>query len=84
MQYIDLIGYAAGGIVTLSLIPQTIKSWKTKSTTDLSLGRYAAYTFGLLLWIVYSSIKGDYPLLISTCVSTLLSFSILVMKLKYK
>ena len=84
MNYIDLIGYAAGIIVTLSLIPQTIKSWRTKSTGDLSLARYTTYTIGLLLWVVYGWFTKDYPILITTGVSTLLALSILFLKLKYK
>ena len=54
MAYIDLIGYAAGILVVISLLPQTIKSWKTKSTKDLSLSRYVIYVTGLVLWISYA------------------------------
>lgn len=36
-MFIDILGYVAGTLVVVSLLPQTIKSWKTKSTRDISL-----------------------------------------------
>ena len=84
MQYVDILGYSAGVITMLSLIPQTIKSWATKSTGDLSLIRYITYTTGLGLWVVYGVLITNYPLIITTGISTALALSILVMKLKYK
>ncbi|MFH1586810.1 MAG: PQ-loop domain-containing transporter [Candidatus Diapherotrites archaeon] len=48
-MWIDLLGYAAGLLVVISLLPQTIKSWRTKSTKDLSYWRYILYSIGLVL-----------------------------------
>ncbi|MBI5001906.1 hypothetical protein HZC31_00820 [Candidatus Woesearchaeota archaeon] len=40
MIFIDILGYVAGILVVISLVPQVIKSWTTKSTRDISLSRY--------------------------------------------
>ncbi len=37
MNHTELLGFAAGSFVAVSLLPQAIKSWKTKSTKDISL-----------------------------------------------
>lgn len=46
---INLLGYIAGTLVVISLLPQFIKSWTTKSTRDISLWRYVIYIIGLIL-----------------------------------
>jgi MtN3 and saliva related transmembrane protein len=84
MQYLDILGYTAGVLVTISLIPQTIKSWKTKSTGDLSLTRYSTYTLGLILWSVYGFLIPNYPIGIMSVFGSALALSILVLKIKYK
>lgn len=61
---VDILGYVAGIMVVISLLPQTIKSWKTKSTKDLSLWRYIIYVLGLLLWVSYAIIINNGPVAI--------------------
>lgn len=83
MTYIDLIGYIAGILVVISLLPQTIKSWKTKQTRDLSLWRYVVYIMGLILWITYAIIIKNGPVAVMNGVGLLLALSILILKLRY-
>ncbi|PIP75476.1 hypothetical protein COW86_03545 [Candidatus Kuenenbacteria bacterium CG22_combo_CG10-13_8_21_14_all_39_9] len=61
MTYIDLLGYAAGILVVISLLPQAVKSWKIKSTRDISLSRYVIYVMGLILWVIYAVIIQNGP-----------------------
>ncbi|MFC1809871.1 SemiSWEET family sugar transporter [Patescibacteria group bacterium] len=84
MQYIDILGYSAGVLVVISLLPQTIKSWKTKSTKDLSLWRYIIYIIGLILWITYAIIINNGPVALMNGVGLLLALSILYLKIRYK
>ncbi|MBU1111273.1 MAG: SemiSWEET family transporter [archaeon] len=51
-----VLGYVAGILVVISLLPQVIKSWKTKLTRDISLSRYIIYVVVLILWITYAFI----------------------------
>ena len=83
MAYIDLMGYLAGILVVISLLPQTIKSWKTKSTKDLSLWRYIIYCTGLIIWIGYAVIINNGPVIIMNTLGLILTLSILYLKLKY-
>jgi len=84
MRLIDLLGYSAGALVILSLLPQAIKSWKTKLTRDISLSRYIIYVIGLVLWIIYAIIIGNGPVAITNGIGLVLACSILYLKIKYK
>lgn len=81
---IDLLGYVAGSMVVISLLPQTIKSWKTKSTKDLSLWRYVIYSGGLILWIIYAVAIGSIPIVVMNSLSLFLALFILFLKIKFK
>ncbi len=83
MTGIDLLGYFAGALVVLSLLPQTIKSWKTKSTRDISLWRYIIYVTGLMLWITYALLIANWPVAVTNAVGLLLALFILILKWRY-
>lgn len=83
MQPIDLLGYSAGLVVVLSMLPQVVKSWQTKSTKDILLWRYVAYSVGLILWITYAAIIGNGPVAAMNSVGLVLAISILTLKLRY-
>lgn len=79
----DLVGYIAGAMVAASLIPQVMKSWKTKSTKDLSMRWTLTYIAGLLLWIVYGFGISSMPLILMIFFEFSMAVSLLILKLKY-
>ena len=83
MDYIAILGYVAGVLVVGSLLPQFIKSWRTKSTKDISLWRYIIYSVGLVLWIAYAALIGSGPVAVTNSVGLLLALGILYLKLRY-
>ena len=83
MNWVTFLGYTAGLLVVLSLLPQVVKSWKTKLTRDISLWRYIVYVVGFVLWIAYAIIRKDGPVAVTNGVGLLLAVSILVLKLRY-
>jgi len=83
MSYVDLLGYVAGILVVISLLPQAIKSWKTKSTKDISLMRYVIYVTGLVLWIIYAILIQNGPVAVMNSVGLALAVTILYLKLRY-
>jgi len=83
MAFIDIIGYAAGALILISLVPQIIKSWRTKSTKDISLLRYIIYTFGVVLWLSYGIILRNGPMILTNSINLCLASSILFLKIKY-
>ena len=67
-----------------SLLPQVMKSWKTKSTKDISLLRYIIYVVGEVLWVSYAFIISNGPVLVMNILTLLLGLSMLILKLRYK
>lgn len=84
MNSIQLIGYISGFIVAVSLIPQVIQAWKTKSTKDISLGWTIILLIGLLLYFIYGIGINEMPIIITNTIETILVLSLIIAKLKYK
>lgn len=76
-----LIGGMAGLCTTLAFIPQVIKTYRTKSTGDLSLAMFLIFCIGVSLWLVYGIIKNDIPLIAANAVTLVLAGYILWVKL---
>ncbi len=83
MDPIQLIGYVAGLIIAISLAPQVIKAWKTKSTKDISLLWNIIFIFGLALFLIYGVGIGEVPIMVSGSVEIALAISLVIAKLKY-
>lgn len=84
MANLEFVGYIAGFLIAVSLTPQLVKTWKTKSTKDISIAWTLIYMSGLLLWIVYAAYNKIAPLMIFASIEFLMAFSLFAMKLKYK
>jgi MtN3 and saliva related transmembrane protein len=78
------IGLVAAAFTTISLLPQAIKVITQKQTRDISLSMYIIFTSGVLLWLVYGVLTKDMPVILANSVTFVLSFIILVLKIKYK
>lgn len=83
MLHIELVGYLAGLIIAVSLTPQVIKAWKTKSTKDISVLWNSIYVIGLSLWIYYGFGINSKPLIFTITIELILALSLLYLKIKY-
>lgn len=80
----DILGSLAGALTTIAFIPQVIKTWKTRSTHDISLIMFSLFSLGVLLWLLYGISLGAMPIIIANSITLALAMSILVMKLRFK
>jgi MtN3 and saliva related transmembrane protein len=80
---IDIVGVAGAALTTLCWLPQTMKILRDKETRALSLPATAAFTAGVVLWLIYGIAIGDWPLIGSNAITLLLMAPILAMKLRY-
>lgn len=83
MDLTGVIGLAAGLLTTVSLVPQVMKIWKTRSAKDVSRKMFVAFCCGVALWLAYGVMRGDLPMILWNSVSLVLALSILAMKLKF-
>ena len=84
MDSITVIGLIAALFTTISLLPQLIKVYKTKSTKDISTGMFALFGGGVLLWFIYGLLIKDLPIIIANSLAFVQSVIILVFKLRFK
>ncbi|WP_375414773.1 SemiSWEET family sugar transporter [uncultured Bradyrhizobium sp.] len=79
---IPWIGACAAILTSLSYVPQVRKAWPRGSTHDLSLHMLMVLTAGLLLWIGYGVLKGDWVIVAANSVGATLSGCVLAFKLR--
>ena len=49
----EVIGIVAGALSCTTFLPQVIKTWKSKSTKDVSLTMFLIATVSSALWLLY-------------------------------
>ena len=80
---LDLIGYTAAMLTTGAFIPQAWLTWKTKTTTGISVGMYSIFVLGVALWLIYGLLLSAWPLILANGITLLLALFILMMKLRF-
>ncbi|MBF7091512.1 SemiSWEET transporter [Flavobacterium sp. ALJ2] len=84
MEITNIIGLAAGICVTIAVIPQIIKVWKSKKVKNVSLTMFSTLTLGVFLWVVYGFLKKDYPIMITNSISLSLNIVMIYFISKYE
>ena len=84
VDYVMILGFAAGALTTLALLPQAIKSWKTKSTKDISFAWIIVLIVGVALWLIYGILIDSLPIMVANIFTLILSSIILILKINYK
>jgi MtN3 and saliva related transmembrane protein len=83
MPFVTAVGTIAGILTTIAFLPQVIRTWRTRSTADISLVMFLIYVTGIVLWLVYGLMLKDPPLIVSNAVTLLFSGMILGLKLRH-
>jgi MtN3 and saliva related transmembrane protein len=83
ITYSTILGLVAAACTTFAFLPQVIKTWRTRSTKDISLGMFLVLVTGIVLWLIYGFLRADIPLVVANGVTLLLVAIILVFKIRY-
>jgi MtN3 and saliva related transmembrane protein len=75
------LGYAAAVCTTAAFVPQAVLTLRTRDVSGISLGMYAAFTFGIVLWLWYGWRLEQWPLILANSVTLVLALTILGTKL---
>ena len=81
ISWLNLVGTVAGTLTTIAFVPQVIKTWRSRSTRDISLAMWLAFTLGVALWLIYGLMAESWPILIANAITLLLAGSVLRIKL---
>lgn len=84
MNGISVLGLLAGSFTTIAFLPQVIKTWKTRSAKDLSLGMFSIFTTGVAMWLAYGILINDLPVIMANVVTLVLASTLLFFKLRWK
>lgn len=84
MSGIEIMGIIAGGLTTTSLVPQVVKTYKSRSAADLSLKMFSLFSLGVLLWLIYGFINQDLPIILANAFTLLLALTLLFFKFRFK
>jgi MtN3 and saliva related transmembrane protein len=84
MAFVDILGYTAGAITTLTFLPQIIKTWKEKSAKDISLLMFIIAATNEVMWIGYGVLKEDMVIIITNSIILAMSLTMIYLKYRYK
>ena len=83
MDKVELIGFVAGILLAISLVPQVIKSWQTRSTKDMALSWSLINISGEILWIIYGVYLDSSALVVMSSIALLMNIFMVSLKLKF-
>ena len=78
----EVVGIIAGALSCTTFLPQVIKTWKSKSTKDVSLTMFLIASVGTALWLVYGILIHSFSIIATNIV--VLFFSLTMLGLIYR
>ena len=84
MTGVDILGYAAGAITSLTFLPQVIKTWKEKSAKDISLLMFVIAAINEVMWIAYGALLNNWVIILTNVIVLVMSFTMIYLKFRYK
>ncbi|AFY99166.1 SemiSWEET transporter [Calothrix sp. PCC 6303] len=81
---LTILGLIAGGLTTISFVPQMIKTWQTRSAKDVSFVMLITFISGIFLWLIYGILRQDIAIIAANGVTLIFNFIILGLKIRYK
>lgn len=83
MQGIEYLGLVAGSLTSIAFLPQVLRTYRTKSTRDVSLTMMLVFTIGILAWLAYGLLLNDIPLIFANGLTLVMVILILAAKLRW-
>ena len=78
MSAVTALGFLAAFLTTAAYVPQVVKTWRSGSSADLSLGTFGMLTAGVVAWLAYGLLMRDLPIVAANVVTLGLVVSVLV------
>lgn len=86
MSGVDILGYSAGAITSLTFLPQVIKTWKDKSARDISLLMFVIAAVNEVMWIFYGALltPANWVIIWTNVIVLSMALTMIYFKLRYK
>jgi len=84
MSGVDILGYSAGAITSLTFLPQVIKTWKDKSARDISLLMFVIAAVNEVMWIIYGVLIDNWVIILTNIIVLSMALTMIYFKLRYK
>ncbi len=84
MTGVDILGYSAGAITSLTFLPQVIKTWKVKSAKDISLLMFVIAAVNEAMWIVYGALMDNWVIILTNVIVLSMALTMIYFKLRFK
>ena len=81
MTNVEILGYFAATLTTLSFLPQAMLTLRTRDTESLSLSMYSAFTLGVFCWLMYGIYTDNNVIIFANSITLVLASLILGFKL---
>ena len=83
MPFVDILGYTAGFITSLTFLPQVIKTWKERSARDISLMMFIIAAVNEAMWIVYGILLNNMVIILTNVTVLTMALIMIYFKLRY-
>jgi len=84
MTGVDILGYSAGAITSLTFLPQVIKTWKVKSAKDISLLMFLIAAINEVMWIIYGALLNNWVIILTNIIVLSMALTMIYFKLRFK
>jgi MtN3 and saliva related transmembrane protein len=81
---VEILGLVSGALTTIAFIPQVMKTYKSKSAKNLSLGMFLIFCMGTIGWLAYGIFRSDVPVMAANAVTLALCLVIIYFKFRFK
>ncbi|MDD2320542.1 MAG: SemiSWEET transporter [Geobacteraceae bacterium] len=77
------LGLIAGILTSCAVLPQIVKSYRSRHVRDISLWQPVMLVVGMGLWLLYGILIDDLPLIVTNIFSITCNLILITMKLYY-
>lgn len=83
-MFVSAIGYLAAVVGSILMLPQVIRSWRTRAVDDLSFSMVWLYVTNCALWLAYGLLAGLPPVWLTNAAALVISLVQLGLKIRYR
>lgn len=84
MTGVDILGYSAGAITSLTFLPQVIKTWKLRSAKEISLLMFIIAAINEVMWIIYGALLDNWVIILTNIIVLSMALTMIYFKLRFK